>query len=474
MNAALLVDFGSTYTKVRAVDLDAARVIAAAQGPSTVTTDVSIGLDAALSALAARLGGRLPGFRHRLGCSSAAGGLRMVTVGLVRELTAEAARQAALGAGAKLAGSFCYRLTAADGARIAALEPDVVLLTGGTDGGNTEVIAHNARVLAGLPICAPVVVAGNREAADDVAATLRAAGKTVTLADNVMPDLGTLAIDAARAAIRALFMERIVHSKGIDRACRALDGVLMPTPAAVLEGARLLAEGPGGRGGLGPLVVVDPGGATTDVHSVASGEPAQPGVIPVGLPEPHAKRTVEGDLGMRHNAASILDAVGLEAIAADAGLAAEHVAALVARMGDEVERLPADADERALDLALGRAALRVAMRRHAGTLETVYTANGPVQVQRGKDLSAVRHVVGTGGVVVASPAPARMLAPVLADASDPTSLRPRAAKLHVDRDYALFGAGLLAQVAPDAAYRLALRGLTEVVTEDRDGQRASA
>lgn len=474
MNAALLVDFGSTYTKVRAVDLDAGRVIAGTQGPSTVTTDVCIGLDAALAALAARLGGRLPAFRHRLACSSAAGGLRMVTVGLVRELTAEAARQAALGAGAKLVGSFAYRLTAADGARIAALAPDVVLLTGGTDGGNAQVIVHNARVIAALPMAAPVVVAGNRETADEIAATLRAAGKSVAVADNVMPELGTLAIDSARAAIRALFMERIVLSKGIDRARRSLDDVLMPTPAAVLEGARILAEGPGGSGGLGPLVVVDPGGATTDVHSVASGEPAQAGVIQVGLPEPHAKRTVEGDLGMRHNAASIMEAAGLDAIAADAGLTRERAAALVAGVSAQVERLPADRDEHALDLALGRAALRIAMRRHAGTVETVYTANGPVQVQRGKDLSSVRTVIGTGGVVVSSPAPARVLSPVLSDPAEPASLRPRAARLCVDRDYALFGAGLLAQVAPEAAYRLALQGLIEIATEDMNGQRASA
>ena len=100
MSFALLIDFGSTYTKLRAVDLAGCTLAATAQGPSTVTTDVNLGLDAALEQLAERLGG-LPRFRHRLASSSAAGGLRMVTVGLVRELTAEAARQAALGAGAR-------------------------------------------------------------------------------------------------------------------------------------------------------------------------------------------------------------------------------------------------------------------------------------------------------------------------------------------------------------------------------------
>ena len=88
MSMALLVDFGSTWTKVRAVDLEAARVVASAQGPSTVGSDITVGLEQALAALHATLG-EVPRYRYRLGSSSAAGGLKMVTIGLVRELTAE-------------------------------------------------------------------------------------------------------------------------------------------------------------------------------------------------------------------------------------------------------------------------------------------------------------------------------------------------------------------------------------------------
>src|SRR5206468_10649901 len=130
VTAALLIDFGSTWTKLRALDLDSGALLATAQGPSTVVSDVNVGLDIALAKLAQPLGG-LPTFAHRLATSSAAGGLRMVTIGLVRELTAEAARQAALGAGAKLCGSFAYRLTAADLAEVEGLAPDIVLLCGG-------------------------------------------------------------------------------------------------------------------------------------------------------------------------------------------------------------------------------------------------------------------------------------------------------------------------------------------------------
>jgi uncharacterized protein (TIGR01319 family) len=469
MSAALLIDFGSTYTKLRAVDLAARRVIGSGQGPSTVATDVRIGMRAALADLERRAA-KLPRFRYRLASSSAAGGLRMVTIGLVRELTAEAARQAALGAGAKLVGTFAYRLTASDLERIAQLAPDIILLAGGTDGGNLEVVLHNAAALAASAIDCPIVFAGNRAAADDARRLL--AAKTLACTGNVMPEFNQLDIEPARAAIRQVFIERIVHAKGIDRAAAEFDSVLMPTPAAVLEGARLLADGLPGVRGLGALLVVDPGGATTDVHSVAAGEPA-PGVIPQGLPEPRVKRTVEGDLGMRHNAAAIAEAAGLQAIAADAGLAPARAAALLAQVGADVGRLPANAEETAFDQALARAAVRLAVRRHCGTIETVYTTTGPVTVQRGKDLSRIDAVIGTGGALVASPDPRAVLRMALADATEPLALKPRSPRLLLDREYLLYACGLLQSVEPQAALELALEhlvALDQELVDERTGQ----
>ena len=464
MTFALLVDFGSTYTKVRAVSLDDARVIATAQGPSTVGSDVTVGLQAALDRLHAQLG-EMPRYRWRLGASSAAGGLRMVTVGLVRELTAEAARQAALGAGARLVGSYAGRLTRADVRAIVELGPDVLLLCGGTDGGNRDTIVHNARVLAAAPLACPFVVAGNREAADEVMDALQAVPGSAVLADNVMPELNVLSIEPARAAIRELFMRRIVHAKGIDRAGALLDDVLMPTPAAVLEGAQLLSRGPHGNDGLGPLLVIDPGGATTDVHSIGDGEP-RGGAVRLGLPEPHAKRSVEGDLGMRHNAHSIVEAVGEAAFCNESGLGVAQVRALLASVAADVERLPQTPAEHAFDQVLGRSAIRLAMRRHAGTIETVYTAHGPVQVQRGKDLGGFATVIGTGGVLVAAEHPGELLSAALADPARPHELCPCAPRFFVDRDYVLYGSGLLAGVEPRAAYALACASLHEVVLHE--------
>lgn len=451
---ALLIDFGSTYTKLRAVDLVTRQIVASGQGPSTVTTDVTIGLDMAFRDLENRMGS-LPRFSVRLASSSAAGGLRMVTVGLVKELTAEAARQAALGAGAKLVGSFSGKLSRNDLSHIRELSPDILILAGGTDGGNEEVITFNAHAISKVAFDCPVVAAGNRAAMDEVEDVLKSGGKSVVVAGNVMPEFGVLDIDSARAAIRTIFMERIVHAKGIDRAADRFDKVMMPTPAAVLEGAQLIAEGLPGRAGQGDLVVFDVGGATTDVHSICSGAPANADVVVVGLPEPFVKRTVEGDLGMRHNARSIVEMAGRDEIVAEAELADGRLDVLLREIEANVERLPGTACEQRLDRTLARAAVRTAARRHAGTREIAHTSHGPVVVQRGKDLSRVSSIIGTGGPIVHAEDPRFILEPAVASEGTGASLLPLAPNFYLDRAYALYAVGLLAQVDKAAALDLA-------------------
>ncbi len=460
-SAALLIDFGSTFTKLRAIDLDRLSVLGCGQGPSTVTTDIVLGLEAALADLEEEIG-KLPEFDYRLASSSAAGGLAMVTVGLVRELTSEAARQAALGAGAKLVAAFAYQLTQEDTAEIARLNPDILLLAGGTDGGNSKVILQNAAMLARCPIACPVILAGNRAVADEARKVLQGGGNLVVVTDNVMPELNELNIEPTRAAIRKVFIERIVHAKGIDRAGELLDEVLMPTPAAVLEGARLWSDGYGGRDGLGPIMVIDIGGATTDVYSVCSGAPSQPDVVVQGLPEPFVKRTVEGDLGVRYNASAVVESTGLESFAAETGLPPERVEVLVRKIADQVERLAQSEEEAALDDALARVAVRQAARRHAGSVDTVYTGTGPVTVQRGKDLRDVTTIIGTGGPLLHSRAQRTILGAALFDLREPFSLRPRQPRMLIDQQYILYACGLLSGVAPQAAFELGMKYLRPV------------
>jgi uncharacterized protein (TIGR01319 family) len=195
------------------------------------------------------------------------------------------------------------------------------------------------------------------------------------------------------------------------------------------------------------------------VHSIASGAPATPGTVPQGLPEPRVKRTVEGDLGMRHNAAAIVESVGMETVARATGLPPERISALLAGFARDVGALPQTADELALDRALARAAVSLAVKRHCGSIETVYTPAGPVTVQHGKDLTRVACVIGTGGAVVSSVDPRAVLASALADPADPASLRPRHPRLLLDRHYLLYACGLLSAVDPQAAFELAVKHL---------------
>jgi len=457
---ALLADIGSTFTKVTVVDLARAEVAATAQAPTTVE-DINLGLGAAIHAIEERLPLPAEQVAFRLACSSAAGGLRMVTVGLIPALTVEASKRAALGAGAKVVGVFSHELTDADLDAIAGLKPDIVLLTGGTDGGNERAILHNAAALARSRVRAPVVVAGNRVASDRVCAILQSSGREVWVTENVMPEVGELNIRPAQEAIREVFLKRIIVAKGLDKAQETF-GILMPTPTAVLRATELLAVGTDDEPGLGDLVVVDVGGATTDVHSAADGRPTKPGVVWKGLPEPFAKRTVEGDLGIRYNAPTILEVAGKARLCRAIGWDEPDLHGIVSRLSAEVDYVPRDARAETIDVALARTAVEIAVDRHVGTLTVVYTPFGEMAVQYGKDLTEARYVIGTGGIFAHTQAGRKVLEGALFDPQNPTSLRPVHPEMRVDKPYIMAAAGLLAEREPTVALRLLKRNLAPV------------
>ena len=448
---ALMIDFGSTYTKAVVVDLKTEQVVGKSQAPTTVESDIMIGLKATLDKIdPAVLGGRL---KYKLACSSAAGGLRMVAVGFVKELTAEAANMAALGAGARVVDVFSYGLDDQEIEKIQDINPDIILLAGGTDGGNKDVIIHNAKNLAQCELNTPIVFAGNRKAAHEAGTLLRNAGKEVMVTDNVMPELNRINVESARETIREIFMRRIIFAKGLRKARSFLDDILMPTPMALLSAAELLADGTSQEGGMGELVIVDVGGATTDVHSVAHGKPTGNAVLK-GLPEPYQKRTVEGDLGIRYNALHILERAGEEKILENAGLEgsfSKELERYIERVSAQTSTLPANELETKFDSGITRTAVEIAMGRHAGYLEEIYVSDGLVHIQKGKDLNGIKTVIGTGGLFVHSPHRFNALQGSLYDLSEPLSLRPRAPILYADSEYILFSVGLLAEVLPDVA-----------------------
>ena len=478
---ALLIDFGSTFTKVTAVDLTQAQVLGRSQSPSTVATDVRDGLLRALTLLHEQCAlfdtrpknlSILAG-KTVLASSSAAGGLRIAVVGNVPGLTVEAANQAALGAGAKIVGSLAFKLNAEKLAQITNLRPDMILLTGGVDGGDSETIVHNARLLAGLPLAVPLVAAGNSAARDEVVTVLRQAGKEVREVDNVMPKGGVLAVECGREAIREIFMARITHAKGLD-GLAGIVPVVLPTPMAVLRGVRIGADGAANEKGWGDMLVVDVGGATTDVHSIGYGQPQGENVIAQGLAESYAKRTVEGDLGIRFNAATIVGRVGVDKLIDDLrqnfpdfSVEARQLSDYVEQITQETGTVPLERWHVVADAVLANNAVTLAVERHVGRRERIVAREGEARVHSGKDMRDTRTLIGTGGVFVHNPHAAYILAQrPSADSHGAQALRPRDPQIYLDSSYLLYAVGLLSETLPQVALRLFQRYMAPVARRD--------
>lgn len=450
MKPILLVDFGSTNTKVTAVDVENYEVLGTAAAYTTVETDINNGLREAVSNLE-KITGHVE-YEERYACSSAAGGLKMISIGLVPELTAQASREASLGAGAKVWKTYSFNLTKGDMREIEEYHPDIILLTGGTDGGNSECILYNAQMLSSLSYDCPIVIAGNRCAAEECQEIL--GERTTFLCENVMPKLGELNIEPTQKQIREIFLKRIVQGKGLSEAADLVSGIIMPTPSAMLTAMELLSDGWEELRGIGELVGVDLGGATTDIYSIAEGSPANMGTVMKGIQEPYAKRSVEGDIGMRYSVHGILEAVGDRRLSKIAGINRQKVNELVDYLSNHTDYIPDNEEMEKMDYALACAAVETAVSRHAGSLEQVYTPCGLTYLQSGKDLRRVKYVVVTGGALIHAKHTEEIAKFALYDESTPGSLRPENAEILVDRKYILAAMGLLSQHYPAAALEI--------------------
>ena len=451
MKAVLLIDFGSTYTKLTAVDLEKEQILGTASSFTTIATDIGDGLQNAMTILENQTG-KLD-YAECYACSSAAGGLRMITSGLVPDLTGEAAKLASLGAGAKVIGIYAFELTEDDIEDIRSAKPDIFLLVGGTDGGNTECILHNARMLATLEPAFPVVIAGNRTAARECGRILK--DWEVHICPNVMPKFGVLQAEPTQKKIREIFLNRIVQAKGLSKMSELLSDIMMPTPAAVLQAMELLSKGCEAEPGIGDLLGVDVGGATTDIYSIADGMPEHMNTVYKGLPEPFAKRTVEGDIGMRYSIRGIVDAAGIHRVSHLSGLSCQRAEELICYLQNHTETVPAgDPELEMLDHALASLAIEEAVRRHAGTIEETYTLMGQTFIQSGKNLTKVKQIVVTGGSLIHTKKTEQIAAHALYSPMHPESLRPKQADIWVDRTYILAAMGLLSTHYPETALRI--------------------
>jgi uncharacterized protein (TIGR01319 family) len=452
-----LADFGSTYTKLSLVDPEEGRLLARAEAPTSIGTDLMDGYGVALEAAKASLGESVR-IDEGLAVSSAGGGLRVAAVGLVEDLTAAAARQAALNAGARVGAVLAGSLSEGQLDELRAARPEIILFAGGTDGGQAELVLENARRLASADLAAHFVVACNSQVAEEAAELLRAAGAPAEVAGNVMPELGKIEIDSARRAILRAFLDHVIGGKGLSASPDFERMVRMPTPEAVLEAAQLLSRGTESLPGLGDMLVLDVGGATTDVHSTRVVEMATPGIEDPLLPPPLTLRTVEGDLGLRSGAAGVLDADS-PWIGTESELDETAIRQAVSLRSKDAKWIPESSEEARLDYLIAVGCATHALRRHCGTMLLTRGEKGPpTLVRNGPDLREVERVFGTGGVFAHRNDGHQVLRRAL-ERRAPRSLTPRDPMLSVDANYVLAAAGLLASHDPDAAMRLMQREL---------------
>jgi uncharacterized protein (TIGR01319 family) len=466
MGIYLLVDFGSTYTKTIAADIEKEEILGWAQAQTTVETDIATGLNKALSQLGETCEIDLNKVQGKYASSSAAGGLKIAAIGLVPELTLEAACRAALGAGAKVVCSYGFEIDEEIVREIEAARCDIILLSGGTDGGDKKVIIHNAEMLAESQINCPILVAGNRVATNKVKNILEEKDKKVYTARNVLPSLDVVDVEPAQHIIRDIFISHIIKAKGLEKAQEFIGKTIIPTPKASLQAAGLLADGTNDEPGLGSLVVVEIGGATTNIHSVLNNSPVNPQTIIKGLPEQRLKRTVEGDLGIRYNAHTIYDLIGeenlalrLQSLMPSGSTKKIDIKQYVKNINNNVEYLPSSDIEFNLDISLAKSAALIAVERHAGTMRQEYSIAGETTVQYGKNLLNTENIIGTGGVFKYGLHPERILQAGLFDPQRPWSLKPKAPKAYIDSDYIMYGIGLLSQDFPTQALRIAKKYL---------------
>ncbi|TQI79353.1 uncharacterized protein (TIGR01319 family) [Serratia fonticola] len=325
--------------------------------------------------------------------SSAKGGLAVAALGLVPCITLESAKVTAHSAGAKIVHYYSYKLTRHDIKELESSPPDILLFTGGTDGGEEKYGLVNARMLGESTLDCAIIFAGNRDIQDDVRQLLR--DKDLTIVDNVLPDLDTPNPGPARKAICDVFLKRIVKGKGLDKIVDVIGKEPLPTPYTMYELVHHISQS---SEAWREFMLFDMGGATTDVYSTCDNI-LTPDTFKHGLEEPFLKRTVEGDLGMRVSAVTAGDSARALVETVFANKSSEKAAFYdyLRRVNAQPEYTPANATEVHFDAVLAGLNVGYASERHAGTKRTVATVAGNRELQIGRDLTPVRKIIGTGG-----------------------------------------------------------------------------
>jgi uncharacterized protein (TIGR01319 family) len=466
----LATDCGSTTTKAILVERVANgwRQTQRAEAPTTVEepfADVTIGVSNSLTEIGELAGRRFiaddgtiirrKGHDDPDGCdlyistSSAGGGLQMVVAGVVAQMTAASAKRAALGAGAIVMDTIASndkRRPHERIQRIRELRPDMVLISGGTDGGNVQQVVQIAEQIApakprprfGGEYELPVIYAGNKDAAQQVRGIF-GKGFDLAVVDNLRPTLEQENLGPARDKIHDVFLEHVMaHAPGYDKLISWSDAPIMPTPGAVGDILQRIAA----RDRLN-AVCVDIGGATTDVFSVFDGT---------------FNRTVSANLGMSYSISNVCAEAGLDKV-----LRWVHIDMDERELRNRVKNkmirpttIPQSAEALVFEQAVAREALRLAYAQHkefATTLKGVQQQRtvGDLFSQQASGQTIVDDMrldllVASGGVLSHAPK-MEQTAAMLVDSFEPQGFT----QLAKDSIFMMPHLGVLASVRPEAA-----------------------
>lgn len=437
----LVAEIGSTTTVVNAfngIGTGSPAFVGQGQAPTTVSEgDVTIGLKGAIEDLKRNLQADTLTWDDMLATSSAAGGLKMTVHGLVYDMTVRAAKEAALGAGGIIKMITSGRLRKTDLKKIQDIKPNIILVAGGVDYGERDTALYNMEMILSMGLKIPIIYAGNIENQEEVRLMCEEADNQIYIVENVYPKIDTLVVEPTRKIIQDAFEEHIIHAPGMAKVRDLVKGPIIPTPGAVMEAAKVLREE------IGDLIIFDVGGATTDLHSVTEGSSEINSILI--SPEPVAKRTVEGDLGVYVNVSHIVEKIGMDNLKKEFPDAEELL--------ENYKPIPKTDREKQFVERLTKEAVHTSLERHAGKLRYFYTASGKKTVAEGKDLTAIQYIIGTGGSLTRLPDKKDILESVKTLAKEHELYPTEAARVLIDEDYILSSLGVLSKsYLSDALY----------------------
>lgn len=451
-------EIGSTTTVVNGFVLESVpKFIGSGQAPTSVKEgDVNIGLHHAIENLKDNLSCDVLEYKEMVATSSAAGGLKMTVHGLVYDMTVRAAKEAALGAGANLHMVTAGKLRRTDIKKLQEIMPNIILIAGGVDYGERDTAIYNAEKIRELgeelDVDIPVIYAGNLQNQEEMKCIFEGYKGKLYLVENVYPKIDQLNVEPTRKVIQKVFEEHIIHAKGMTKVRELVKGSIMPTPAGVMEATKLIAEE------LGDVATIDIGGATTDIHSVTEGA-KDIGKIMIA-PEPRAKRTVEGDLGVYINAGNILKVAKEENIwkqkikiqnsekQIKKQIEKQEQEEQIEKFVKNLQPIPKTKEEVAFIKALAKIACDIALDRHAGEIISLYATSGRKYMAQGKDLTALKYIIGTGGALTRLPGGLAIIKEVVV-AKKPTKLLPRKdVEILIDKDYIMASLGVISKRYP--------------------------